>query len=440
MRVTVPVGALRVAFASMTAVAVGCASVTMPDEDMRGWTRDLGGSSADRAMPPIDLAVADDLAVAGDLRAPSDLSGATSDLTPPAPDLLPPPCPQADDGGVAASLMVAAIGPSKRLLAATFTPSRGWSSWLEDSSVIVAAVGAGLPGTRTRGLVAVRLSDNKLRTAALDTCQQTLESLAAPFTNALAKMGPAALADMTGVDVAFTGSLGTGTDKIYVTRWDGTSFSGPVEHPYLTVQPLAVARAASTLRLVHTGVMNGSANGTMYDGPAGATVALTLPSATTPSPPAATVNGDGTTVVVFRGNDTNLYWSGRLSGANAYGNPAQLCAGQTSCLIDSNQPPRVTTGSDGKAIAVYLGKDSKLYASTLTGSQWGPAVAASGGEVVAYLPAIAPGVGGATAELVYVRDSDKLLRHARLVGGVWSVTGTLTGQALEGDPALAAAP
>jgi hypothetical protein len=447
MRGTVTDVALRfAALASAAFVAVGCASVVMPDEDMRGWTRDLGGSSADRAVPALDLSTADDLAspppdlaVAGDLRAPSDLATA-SDLAPPPPDLTPPACPQADDGGAAANLLVAAIGPSKRLLAATFTPARGWSAWLENTTVAVAAVGAGLPGARTAGIVAARLTDNKLRTAVVDTCSQTLNAPAAPFTDALAKMGPAALADMTGVDIAFTGSLGAGTDKIYVTRWDGTTFSGPVEHPYLTVQPLAVARAGSSLRLVHTGVSGGNPSGAMYDGPAGATQALVLPNATTPSPPAATVTSDGTTVVVFRGNDTNLYWSGRTSGANAYGNPAQLCAGQTSCLIDSNQPPRAVTGSDGKAVAVWVGKDGKLYSSTLTGAQWGAAVEVSGGETASFLPAVAPGVGGATVELVYVRASDKALRHARLSGGAWSVTATLAGQTLEGDPALAAAP
>jgi hypothetical protein len=82
----------------------------------------------------------------------------------------------------------------------------------------------------------------------------------------------------------------------------------------------------------------------------------------------------------------------------------------------------------------------KLYASTLTGAQWGAAAPVSAGEAITFLPAIAPGVGGATVEVVYVRDSDKALCHSRLVGGTWTVAHTLTGQTLEGDPALAAAP
>ena len=153
--------------------------------------------------------------------------------------------------------------------------------------------------------------------------------------------------------------------------------------------------------------------------------------------PAAALAPDGKVHVVYTGTNKHVYWFVAAAPATVH----DLCDGQAAgCFIISDFAPARGVGSDGAPVALFRGTDGKVYASTLAGTQWGAAALVSGADTTALAPAIAGDGSGALVDVVYVRDGDRVARHAQLGAGGWQPATTVAATALTGAPALAAAP
>jgi hypothetical protein len=119
-------------------------------------------------------------------------------------------------------------------------------------------------------------------------------------------------------------------------------------------------------------------------------------------------------VAVYVQQGTSQMWSSyRMNGA--WSAPVQITNGLT------NDPVSLAPMTGGGAVMAYRGTDMKLYYATFSGTTWStPAAAVSPTNVIiGSTPAVAKGVGGAKAELVYV-DLNGLLFHIRLNATTWS--------------------
>lgn len=423
-------------FATLATLAIGCGpsggSTDFP-------IRDFGASdqSMDMSVPTGDLASSDaaDLATSPDLAAAPDLA-ASPDLATP-PDLAPLPCDlgSGGDGGAGPTLTLAAISAGA-LYVTRFTPASGWSpigasgsSTLADVTI---ATGSGQP------LIAARQSDNALLTAqpAL-ACTPMFQPLAAPFPSASTSARPA-LAGGATIDLVFKGGINS-DQRLYHSTLSGSGFSAPVaQASFLTNLAPAAVREGGALHALFTGTNGKLYDGTVSDGSGGGAAIAIYDNPQNLNPPviaesshspAAVVGLDGTVYVIFTGTDTNLYWT-RASAGGSYAAPAQLCAGLTSCLMNSDQGPVATLDQSGAPLVAFHGTDGHLYTSTLTLGMspiWtATKTATQANEQSDFLPALAPGIGAASAELVYVRKGDGYGRHVRLIAGSWTDGATLS--------------
>jgi hypothetical protein len=376
-----------------------------------------------------DLAL-DDRAV--DLSVAGDLAGEDFAVSPPV-DLAHVTC---DLGAVQPGLWIAAVATTGGALYAARYSGGAWTDVPQAGSAMFTDVTlssfAGVP------LEIARQSDSTLAGAFLDSCTQGFQAPGQLFTGASTSLRAAA----SGGDVLFKGSV-NGDRNLYHTRWTGSSWSPAVQQTNLTtLNPPTALAPGGALHTVFTGT-----DSTIYDGivldTAGGGTATAYTGATTAHEPAAVVTS-GKILVVFTGMDTNLYATG---GPFPTTTPS-LCMGNgAGCVVTSNLAPVLALDASSNPIVAYVGKDPvtptqnyRVYTSTLTGTQWSLPVEASSGEATNLLPALAAGVGGDVAELVWVRASDGQLRHARLTGAGWQPPQTIKAQSFQSAPSAIVLP
>ena len=152
-------------------------------------------------------------------------------------------------------------------------------------------------------------------------------------------------------------------------------------------------------------------------------------------PAAAAVAPGGAVHVLYTGTNGHLYWFVTSAPTTVH----DLCDGQPAgCFIVTDAAPALAFGSDGGAVAVFHGTDGKLYASRLTGTQWGAAAGITGSRhdgAGAGDRERRGGGSGDLADVVYVR-SDGTPRHAALTAGGWQAPVTVAATPLTGAPAL----
>ena len=358
-----------------------------------------------------------------DFSVSTDLAG--RDLA--VPDLAHPDLARViPDGGFdVPSLILAGIGSGGGLATAGYDAAGGWSGYTVDSSVMITDVSASLAGTTA--LVAMHLGDGHLNVAHWDRQAGAFTTPAEPFATAFTAHRPA----LAGPELLFQGGI-SADQHLYTSHWDGTQFGAAAQQATFLTDLAPVVLAGAAVHAVFTGT-----NKKVYDGTAGST-AVEAGGGTSNVSPSATVLQGGAILVVFAGEDTNLYWSA-LSGST-YTAPKSLCAGLTACIVDSDLSPQVVTAGNA-AVAVYRGKDKKIYSAkflpnaTLSASTFDVAIAASGTETTNFGPAVASGLG-VDAELVWVRDSDGAGRHARLSAGAWSAAVTVPNSNFTGAVSL----
>jgi hypothetical protein len=367
--------------------------------------------------------------------------GGSSDLAAPAqggpdmtstgpPDLM-PACLAAiaDDGGVAPGLHLAAPGPSHTLYAARFD-GNSWSTVATSAGAQVADVAIALTGTPPRPLVVARMSDAQLHGTLYDPCYQTYPALAQIRSDGWTALRPSLLGNDSGADVVFRGGF---DDKLYWSRFDGSAWQTiAIDGNLHTDQiPQALYRSGA-VHALYNNVKDGQ---NLYDGTlqtAGG-VATALGGSSGFGPVAVTVGSE--TYVVFTGMNEHVYWYKSSAPATIH----DLCDGQSNCFILAEAAPALVLAGDGGLVAIFRGTDHHLYSSSLPSgsSTWSAALPVSGnGETTTLAVALAPGLGAALAEAVYVRAGDGYPRHARLAAGAWQVT-TVAPVALTGAAALA---
>jgi hypothetical protein len=291
-----------------------------------------------------------------------------------------------------------------------------------------------------RPLVAARLHDATLASSLFDRCRGDFAPLAAISPAASTAVRPAVVGGAV-ADVVFRGAV-NGDQRYYWSRFDGTSW-GPVatQGNFLSTLPPSVVRSGSDVRAVFAGTDTNLWNGLVQ--PTGGGTATQLTGNTSPFQPAAAVAVDGTLHVVYTGGNHHLYWLVAAQPSAVH----DLCDGQPAgCFIVSDAAPALAIDADGAPVAVFHGNDGKLYASRLSGTQWGPATGVSGADTTSLPVAVvggsggSGGAGGSLADVAYVRDADHVARHAQLTAAGWQPAETVAATALSGAPALTRTP
>jgi hypothetical protein len=421
------VGLAIVVFSTVSALWSGCAS-TYPQKDLPE-PRDF--SVDDLAMAGTGGNGGDDLGAPADLAAPSmsrDLAAAGAADLVAARDLM-PACFEVEDGGVVPSLWLAA--PTASGLFAARLRGGGWTTLAASAGAVDDVALAAVDG---RPLVAARMHDATLAAAQYDACRGGFATLTAIGAAAATAARPALVGGSSG-DVVFRGAV-NGDQRYYWSRFDGAAWSAiATQGNFLsTLAPTAVRASGGAVHAIFAGTDTNLWDGVVQSAGGGASTQLT--GNTSSRAPAAAVAPGGALHVVYAGTNQHLYWFMASAPATVH----DLCDGQaTGCFIVTDAAPALAFGSDGNAVTLWHGTDNKIYASRLSGTQWGAATAISGGDAVTLAPAIAGGVSGSLADVVYVR-SDGTPRHAQLTAAGWQPPVTIAAVVASGAPALTATP
>ncbi len=130
-------------------------------------------------------------------------------------------------------------------------------------------------------------------------------------------------------------------------------------------------------------------------------------------------------IVFVRSTDARLLYTTRTGGIWTL--PVQI---DVNAL--TNNPPALAALPGGAALLAYRGQDGKAYWSRrpLGGSWTAPAAIAAPNVATPSAPAIAAGVGGVDAEMVFVDGATSTARHTRLTGTTWSAPAAIGGTGL----------
>jgi hypothetical protein len=272
--------------------------------------------------------------------------------------------------------------------------------------------------------------DAQLDGTLYDPCYQTYPALAQIRSDAWTALRPSLLGNDSGGDVIFRGAF---DDKLYWSHFDGSAFSTIVTDGNLRSDQ--IPQALYLGGAIHAIYNNVAQSQDLYDGAINSSggTATALGGDSNFGPAAVAVGSDA--YVVFTGMDEHVYWYKASSPSSIH----DLCDGQSSCYILAEAAPSLTLAGDGSLVVVFRGTDHHVYSSSLPSgtSTWSAVLPVSGDmETTSLAVALAPGVGSATVEALYVRAADGYPRHARLVVGAWQVT-TVAPVALTGAAALA---
>jgi hypothetical protein len=416
----------------------GCAS-TYPTHELpppRDFSVDVddmagdgtGGNGGDDMAVPADMASDGTGGNGGDMAAPTP-----ADLAIPAADLA-HGCAAGGgltdaDGGVVPTLWLAA--PTATGLFAARLRGGTWTTLAPTAGNVDDVALATVHG---RPLVAARLHDATLAAATYDDCRDGFTALTAIAAAASTAARPALAGGAAG-DIVFRGSV-NGDQRYYWAHFDGATWGAiATQGNFLSSLAPTATRVGSAVHTVFAGTDKNLYDGVVQTTGGGASTQLT--GNTSMLAPAAAVAPDGTVHVVYTGTNQHIYWTTTAAPATVH----DLCDGQAAgCFIVTDAAPALTIAADGGAVAVFHGTDGKLYASRLTGTQWGAATALTGSETTTIAPALLGGVGDSLANVVYVRASDGAARHVALTAAGWQAAITVVGGTLTGAPALAATP
>ncbi|MCB9590568.1 MAG: hypothetical protein H6718_34480 [Polyangiaceae bacterium] len=282
------------------------------------------------------------------------------------------------------------------------------TSWTSDTVAQNTESGVAVTAGKLGGMVVVREIGNKLRYMTVDTAGNW--SSFADLSTGTTRGTPAAATTSNGTHrLVFHGE----DFKYYSTNYSGGAWDGfaNVGNPQ-AFGPLEVGIAARdagfsiTYKGDNTRLITQAFSG-IWD-PTGTDQGSTAIVAN--SPPAIAGRVADYVVVFERSSDRTLQW---ISGVNGTGWSAPQAVGGPA----NNQTFSVTATDAGDIVVAWVSLDDQsLYAGKLTGSSWSVAQVDSFGQQGS--PALAPGVGGHDAELVFVRGS--ALQHSSLTGTTWS--------------------
>ncbi|MCC6557375.1 MAG: hypothetical protein IT372_30865 [Polyangiaceae bacterium] len=148
----------------------------------------------------------------------------------------------------------------------------------------------------------------------------------------------------------------------------------------------------------------------------------------TNSPAIAALSAGAEMLIVFlEASSGVIYWT---KGSAASWTPAAVL----SATALSNEPVALAPLPGGEAVMAYRGQNGQIYWSRYAPAgnpPWSvPAPLANPNPSIASPPALAPGVGGASAELAYVDSATGAVYHSRLIGSAWTAPQSVGGSGL----------
>lgn len=233
-----------------------------------------------------------------------------------------------------------------------------------------------------------------------------------------------------------------GTDfKHYYLAYDGAAWSAAEAVGALSFgpTPAAIAARASDASIVYFDGSGAPASNkpNAQDRMAGAWQAKAQLDATTSftsSPALVTMTAGAELMAVYTRSDGTMFSQTRAAGV--WSAPLAIPGANTS----SSARPALAALPGGDAIMAFRGNDTNLYYATYSAGAWTGATAFSTpGVSIVSAPAVAKGTVGATAEIAFVKASDKVAYHARLVAGAWTAPVAVGGANLS-NVAIVSAP
>jgi hypothetical protein len=163
----------------------------------------------------------------------------------------------------------------------------------------------------------------------------------------------------------------------------------------------------------------------------GAAQTLDSTNVTSLSPTVTGIAPTGSAALVVYVSSTQIFYV-KLAGGT-WSAPTAITNAFTS------DPVAVTAATDGGAVLAFRGTDGNLYDAVYDGTAWSAvsAFSASSSVAVDAEPALAHGVGAATAEIAFVQSG--VVYHARLIGGSWTTPAAVGGTSLS-HVSIASAP
>ena len=328
------------------------------------------------------------------------------------------------DAGTAAGVLVMLAGGGATVLAGEYHPASGWTT-----STLADATGDGpalalTSSTSAVGILRSTSDGGELRSTSWSPGSwSTFTALGAGVTT---RITPAIAAAGTTADAVFQGDDFHHYFAAHQATWSPLAEPvGGTASPSYGPSPAAITALGADAVLAFAGN-----DGDLYD--QARTAGAWLPAhahalgnvlALSPSIIAPTAGPD--LMVVFVGTDTHILSTTRTAGT--WTTPVQL---DVNAL--SGDPVSLAALPGGRAVVAYRGTDSKLYFSrfdpTATPTWSVPAAVFTPNVTSPSTPALAPGLTGADAELVYIDGG--LAKHTRLSGTAWSSPVTIGGAGL----------
>ena len=216
-----------------------------------------------------------------------------------------------------------------------------------------------------------------------------------------------------------------GTDyKHYYAAWAGTAWS-PVADPVggatpsFGPMPASIAALGDDAALVFFDGANGANQPTAQDHAGGvwqAKVTMDASASATSLPSVVALTGGAASLMaVYPRADGSIVYQTRAgatwSAAAPIGNASTSTTGRVA----------LSALAGGQAIMAFRGTDNNLYTAKYDGNAWTvPTPFATPNVAIAAVPVLARGIGGATAEIAFVKAADGIAHHARLVGNAWT--------------------
>lgn len=203
----------------------------------------------------------------------------------------------------------------------------------------------------------------------------------------------------------------------YSGTWSSAETLGPGGQSYGSKPGALAARGADATAVYFDGSLSNQISA--QDHVAGSWQGKVVMSPTRASsnylPTVVSLRGGTADLLAVYADDTNqIVFQTRAAGA--WSAPAAIGTASTT----TQGRPALAALPAGGAIMAFRGTDGSLYFATYNGATWSSVSAYLSGVPVVWMPALAPGLSGATAEIAFVKTSDNFVYHARLVGGAWT--------------------
>ena len=314
-------------------------------------------------------------------------------------------------------------GGGATVLAASLLPGAGWATkTLLDATADAPSI-ALTSATTAVGLIRSTSNNGELRFTTWNA--GTWGLFATVASGVTTRAAPAIAISGMVADVAFQGA----DFKHYFASYDGTW--SPTAEPIGANQsfgpsPPTIATIGADPTIAFAGNDHDLYDHTRTAGTWQAAVGHGLGStlALTPSI-AALASGPDLMIAFVRTTDARIVYTTRT--ANVWTAPAPI---DTNAL--SNDPVSLAPLPDGGAVLGFRGQNGKVYWSRYTpgaAPPWSPPAGLTAASFdTSSTPAVAQGISGADAEMVFISGGAAM--HARLIGGSWTTPATIGGSGL----------